>query len=128
MQVRRSSGARGRLRSSWGRLVREAGRRWERSPGLRPSAAFRIVSMVEGHTRAGALPAPAATGVPGSAVAHPPRETHLAMARAKESAMIETSHTTEAPRTGWADEKREEPRLLIEDHALLGDLHTAALV
>jgi GH15 family glucan-1,4-alpha-glucosidase len=42
--------------------------------------------------------------------------------------MLETSQTTEAPRTGWAGEKREEPRLLIEDHALLGDLHTAALV
>ncbi|MFL5346395.1 MAG: glycoside hydrolase family 15 protein [Hyalangium sp.] len=42
--------------------------------------------------------------------------------------MVETSRTTEAPRTGWAGENREEPRLLIEDHALLGDLHTAALV
>jgi len=42
--------------------------------------------------------------------------------------MLETSQTPEATRTGWADETHGEPHPLIEDHALLGDLHTAALV
>ena len=32
------------------------------------------------------------------------------------------------PRTGWRSSKQAEPHLLIEDHALIGDLHTAALV
>ncbi|MFY1825967.1 glycoside hydrolase family 15 protein [Myxococcus fulvus] len=40
----------------------------------------------------------------------------------------ETVQTREAPRTGWGGDTREEPGLLIEDHALLGDLYTAALV
>ncbi|RKG80783.1 glycoside hydrolase family 15 protein [Corallococcus exercitus] len=39
-----------------------------------------------------------------------------------------TPRTSEAPRTGWASSTRKEPGLLIEDHALLGDLYTAALV
>ncbi|RKH07839.1 glycoside hydrolase family 15 protein [Corallococcus carmarthensis] len=40
----------------------------------------------------------------------------------------ETARTSEAPRTGWGSETRAEPGVLIEDHALLGDLYTAALV
>ncbi|RYZ43136.1 MAG: glycoside hydrolase family 15 protein [Myxococcaceae bacterium] len=36
--------------------------------------------------------------------------------------------TSEAPRTGWGTGLQAEPGLLIEDHALLGDLYTAALV
>ncbi|WP_375757260.1 glycoside hydrolase family 15 protein [Corallococcus exercitus] len=39
-----------------------------------------------------------------------------------------TPRTREAPRTGWGSSTQEEPGLLIEDHALLGDLYTAALV
>jgi GH15 family glucan-1,4-alpha-glucosidase len=44
---------------------------------------------------------------------------------------METTATTqarEAPRTGWGSDTRPEPGLLIEDHALIGDLYTAALV
>ncbi|NTX35263.1 glycoside hydrolase family 15 protein [Myxococcus sp. CA033] len=43
-------------------------------------------------------------------------------------ASTETVQTREAPRTGWGSETQAEPGLLIEDHALLGDLYTAALV
>ncbi|RKH17721.1 glycoside hydrolase family 15 protein [Corallococcus praedator] len=44
------------------------------------------------------------------------------------STSTETFQTKQAPRTGWGSETQAEPGLLIEDHALLGDLHTAALV
>ncbi|RKG80087.1 glycoside hydrolase family 15 protein [Corallococcus terminator] len=44
------------------------------------------------------------------------------------STSTETFQAKEAPRTGWGGETRAEPGLLIEDHALLGDLYTAALV
>ncbi|MBN8228408.1 glycoside hydrolase family 15 protein [Corallococcus macrosporus] len=45
--------------------------------------------------------------------------------------MISTETTprkSEAPRTGWGSSLQAEPGPLIEDHALLGDLYTAALV
>lgn len=43
-------------------------------------------------------------------------------------ASTQTVQTKESPRTGWGTKTRQEPGLLIEDHALLGDLYTAALV
>src|SRR3954467_10127523 len=43
-------------------------------------------------------------------------------------ASTQTVQTKESPRTGWGTKTRQEPGLLIEDHALIGDLRTAALV
>ncbi|MFL5352145.1 glycoside hydrolase family 15 protein [Archangium sp.] len=44
---------------------------------------------------------------------------------------METTQRTqarEAPRTGWGSDTQPEPGVLIEDHALIGDLYTAALI
>ncbi|MFP2929701.1 glycoside hydrolase family 15 protein [Pyxidicoccus sp. 3LG] len=40
----------------------------------------------------------------------------------------ETSSRREQPRVGWGSDTQAEPTPLIEDHALIGDLYTAALV
>ncbi|CAM3053732.1 glycoside hydrolase family 15 protein [Corallococcus sp. ZKHCc1 1396] len=42
--------------------------------------------------------------------------------------LTETVQARESPRTGWGSSTGPEPGTIIEDHALLGDLYTAALV
>jgi GH15 family glucan-1,4-alpha-glucosidase len=52
------------------------------------------------------------------------------MHRQQEERMETTQKTQarEAPRTGWGSDTQPEPGVLIEDHALIGDLYTAALI
>ena len=41
---------------------------------------------------------------------------------------VELSAQSEEPRTGWRDEVGQEPQAYIEDHALIGNKRTAALI